>query len=386
MINNGRHISCLGCGVCAVACPHHAIQIVRSQEGFWVPVVDEALCVDCHICDKVCAYTDDKCFLPLDRVENVGAYAVVNKDKEIRKVATSGGAGFAIATYLLQQGYSLVGVRYDNEKNIACHFVTDDLDEFKQTLNSKYIPSYTPNGFSTLMNGKKYAVFGTPCQIDSLRRWARLRKKEENFFFVDLFCHGVPSYLHWDAYLKYHLKKDERLLSPIFRDKRNGWHAYTMSLQTDKRFISVPLQKNDFFQNIFFGNYSLNRSCYSCKYRGSNSAADLRLGDLWGGKYASNEEGITGVLAMTEKGKKLITQITGTLCEVKCENMEVIMAGQLHHNLSVPESRQKLLQGFREDKSLPWLYFWYAKKMWMKNLVPYGIKRFIKKVLYKLKG
>ena len=107
-------------------------------------------------------------------------------------------------------------------------------------MNSKYIPSYTVDGFSDLMKGGRYAVFGTPCQIDSLRRWAKIGRKENNFVFVDLFCHGVPSYLHWQAYLKYHLKVGEKLENPIFRDKRNGWHTYTMSLQTNKRFISNP--------------------------------------------------------------------------------------------------------------------------------------------------
>ena len=259
MITNGINTSCYGCGVCAAACPHHAIKIQQSTEGFWVPIVNIGICVDCKICDKICAYTDGHCLLPNGK-EEVKAYAIVNNNEEIRRISTSGGAGFAIGTYLLQQGYLLVGVRYDSEKNIACHFVTDNLKDFKQTLNSKYIPSYTVEGFSGLMDGQKYAVFGTPCQIDSLRRWARLRKREDNFFFVDLFCHGVPSYLHWNAYLRYHLKAGEKLITPIFRDKRNGWHAYTMSLQTDKRFISTPLQKNDFFQNIFFGNF-LKQDC-----------------------------------------------------------------------------------------------------------------------------
>lgn len=384
MITNGINTSCYGCGVCAAACPHHAIKIQQSTEGFWVPIVNTGICVDCKICDKICAYTDEHCLLPNGK-EEVKAYAIVNNNEEIRRISTSGGAGFAIGTYLLQQGYLLVGVRYDSEKNIACHFVTDNLKDFKQTLNSKYIPSYTVEGFSGLMDGQKYAVFGTPCQIDSLRRWARLRKREDNFFFVDLFCHGVPSYLHWNAYLRYHLKAGEKLITPIFRDKRNGWHAYTMSLQTDKRFISTPLQKNDFFQNIFLGNFSLNKTCYTCKYRGVNSAADIRMGDLWGGKYASNEEGITGVLALTAKGKEVIVDISRNLCQVNLEPLDVIMAGQLHHNLQLPPSRDKLLQGFRENKSLPWLYFVYVRKMWLKNLVPYLVKKNIKRLLYNLR-
>ena len=385
MVNNGLNVTCYGCGICASACPNHAISMQKSNEGFWIPIVDTNLCVYCNICDKVCAYFDDKCMLPTDREMDPCAYSVINNNETIRKESTSGGAGFAIGEYLLQKGYFLVGVHYDIGRNIACHFVTEDLEEFKQTLNSKYIPSYTVDGFKNLMDGRKYAVFGTPCQIDSLRRWARLRKKEDNFFLIDLFCHGVPSYLHWDAYLKYHLKEGEHLTNPIFRDKRNGWHAYTISLQTDKRFISNRLQNNDFFQNIFFGNYSLNKTCYTCKYRGTSSAADLRMGDLWGGKYASNEDGITGVLALTGKGDEVIAGIKECLCTVQKEELSVIMAGQLHHHLAIPKTRAKLLQGFRDNRPLPWIYWAYARKMWLKNLVPYVIKKNIKQLLYKFK-
>lgn len=385
MVKNGLNVACYGCGICASACPNHAISMQKSNEGFWIPIVDTNLCVHCNICDKVCAYFDDKCMLPTDREMAPCAYSVINNDETIRKESTSGGAGFAIGEYLLRKGYQLVGVRYDADRNVACHFVTDDLEEFKQTLNSKYIPSYTVDGFKNLMDGRKYAVFGTPCQIDSLRRWARLRKKEDNFFFVDLFCHGVPSYLLWNSYLKYHLKKGENLINPIFRDKRNGWHAYTMSLQTDKRLISNRLQNNDFFQNIFLGNYSLNKTCYTCKYRGINSAADLRMGDLWGGKYALNEDGITGVLALTGKGKEVIAGIKECLCTVQKEELSTILAGQQRYHLTIPRTRTKLLRGFRENRPLPWLYWVYVRKMWLKNLVPYSTKKNIKQLLYKFK-
>ena len=131
---------------------------------------------------------DKKYSTPVDRLIEVKAYAVVNKDEIIRKTSTSGGAGFAIATYMQQLGYTLVGVKYDNKKNIACHFATNDLEEFKQTMNSKYIPSYTVDGFSDLMKGGRYAVFGTPCQIDSLRRWAKIGRKEL------CFCRSILSW------------------------------------------------------------------------------------------------------------------------------------------------------------------------------------------------
>lgn len=385
MISSGLNISCYGCGVCAAACPKKAIAITISTEGFWVPQIDMGICVNCGICDKVCAYLDKKYSTPVDRLITVKAYAVVNKDEAIRKTSTSGGAGYAIATYMQHLGYTLVGVKYDNKKNIACHFATNDLEEFKQTLNSKYIPSYTVDGFSDLMKGGRYAVFGTPCQIDSLRRWAKISRKEHNFVFIDLFCHGVPSYLHWKAYLRHHLQEGECLENPIFRDKRNGWHFFTMSLQTNQRFISTSLQENDLFQNMFFGNYTLNQPCYHCVYRRYNSSADLRMGDLWGDKYSKNEEGITGVLALTEKGEELMKCLP-QLCNIESEKYSVVVAGQMHHDLSVPASRKKILDGFRKKKYLPSLYFLYARRMWMKNLLPYKMKSLIKQLIYKLRN
>lgn len=384
MINNGKFISCFGCGVCATSCPRKAIDITLSDEGFWVPIVNTELCINCNICDKVCAYNDKKICISTNKLDKSKGYAVTHKNENIVKTATSGGAGFAIAQYLNQKGYKLVGVKYDADKNIACHFCTDSIEEFKTTMNSKYIPSYTVNGFTTLMDGNKYAVFGTPCQIDSLRRWARLKKKEENIIFIDLFCHGVPSYLHWNAYLDFHLKGKEKIIKPIFRDKINGWHAFTISLETNKRKITNTLQKNDLFQNLFFGNYTLNKTCYQCKYRGNNSAADIRMGDMWGGKYAHNEKGITGILALTTKGNEVVNAV-GDLCSIIQESENVVVAGQIHKNTPIPQGRDKLLKGFTNKEPMQVLYYKYAPKMWMKNMIPYRVKCIIKQIIYKLK-
>lgn len=379
-----NHKYCFGCGVCATSCPKNAITIALSDEGFWIPIVDKELCINCNICDKVCAYNDKQISLPTNNLTNPKGYAVIHKDEDIVKIATSGGAGFAVAQHLQTKGYKLVGVKYDNIKNIATHFVTDSIEEFKTTMNSKYIPSYTVNGFRMLMDGNKYAVFGTPCQIDSLRRWAKLKKKEDNFVFIDLFCHGVPSYLHWNAYLNHHLEKDESIVKPIFRDKRNGWHSYTLSLQTNKRLISNTLQENDLFHNLFLGNYTLNRVCYQCKYRGNNSAADIRIGDLWGGKYAHDDKGITGVLALTTKGIEIINALSD-YCTITKETEDVIVAGQIHKDTPVPSTRGQLLNGFSNKKDIKTLYYKCAPKMWIKNLIPYRVKCTIKQVIYKLK-
>lgn len=379
--NNLQNTSCYGCGVCAVACPKDAIKIKLSDEGFWTPQIDAEKCIDCGICDKVCAYIDRENRFNVQNLQSTAAspkaYAVIHKDSELRKVSTSGGAGFAIAEVLHKQGYKLCGVRYNNETHCAEHFTTDSLKEYRQSINSKYIPSYTVEGFKDLMNGDKYAVFGTPCQIDSLKRWAKLKNKLKNFIFIDLFCHGVPSYLHWNAYIKHHLADDEKLLKPIFRDKQNGWHDYTMTLVTDKRTTSKKLTQNDLFQNLFFGNYTLNKCCYQCVYRGVDSFADLRLGDLWGRKYQKEQQGITGVLSFSEVGNNIVSDLAES-CNITQETFDTVIAGQLKHNLPVPTTREKLLNGMKNGKKLRCLFFMNARKMWLKNLVPSFVKQQIK--------
>ncbi len=50
---------CCGCGACSVVCPKGAIEMVADDEGFLFPQVDEALCVGCLMCERVCAFKAD---------------------------------------------------------------------------------------------------------------------------------------------------------------------------------------------------------------------------------------------------------------------------------------------------------------------------------------
>ena len=383
MIKNGFDIECFGCGVCKTSCPVKAIKIQFSNDGFWVPVIDIDKCIECNLCDKICSYLDNEFLESADKLDEPKAYAVIHKDKEVLENSTSGGASMGIAQVLLKNGYNLIGVRYNTDKNIAEHFITNDIEQFKETRNSKYIQSYTSEAFSQINKEDKYVVFGTPCQIDSLKRLMNKKRTLENFIFVDLFCHGVPSYLLWNSYLNHWLKKNEKIEKPLFRDKSNGWHNYTLTLKTNKRNISNSIHNNDFFQNMFLGNYTLNKPCYTCKFKEKNSAADLRMGDLWGGKYSHIESGITGVVAYTERGNTIIDSLS-EFCNVNEETLDVIMAGQLKNDLKIPATRNKILEELKQDKSLKMVYYKNVKKMWIRNLVTYSVKKIIKKLRYNL--
>ena len=97
--------------------------------------------------------------------------------------------------------FSIYIIPYDVKRAKAEHYVASSVDEFILSMGSKYIQSYTLSGFKEINRKDKFLVSGTPCQIDSLRRYINKMKCQENFVLLDFFCHGVPSKFVWDKYI-----------------------------------------------------------------------------------------------------------------------------------------------------------------------------------------
>lgn len=220
---------CYGCGVCATACSRKIIEIGLNQDGFYEPhITDEAKCTECGICTEVCAYLHDELSLT---EATIHPYAAWSRDHMVRRKCSSGGVGFEIGKYLLEQGYKVCGVRYDAEKNRAEHYIATTVEELIPSSGSKYIQSYTVDGFRAIDRKQKYLVTGTPCQIDSFRRYIRKFRCEENFVLLDFFCHGVPSMWVWKKYTTWAEQKVGRITYASWRNKRTGWHdSWAMSI------------------------------------------------------------------------------------------------------------------------------------------------------------
>ena len=84
---NKRKVTCSGCNACAEACPKHCIEMVPDRKGFLYPKVNEVVCIDCGVCERVCPFEDGnkKLNVPLT------AYAAWNKDREQHLSSSSGG-------------------------------------------------------------------------------------------------------------------------------------------------------------------------------------------------------------------------------------------------------------------------------------------------------
>lgn len=347
--NISRLHDCYGCGVCATVCGKKIIEIGLNKEGFYEPrVVDPDRCVGCGLCLDVCSFLQEE---PSLRHTEIHSYAAWSKDAAVRRKCSSGGLGFELGRTLIEEGYKVCGVRYDVERARAEHYIATTVEGLIPSIGSKYIQSYTVDGFQAVNRKEKYLVTGTPCQIDSFRRYIRKFNVEDNFVLMDFFCHGVPSMRLWQKYLQEVEKITGKVTYVSWRNKFTGWHdSYNLLIREKKSFYNSRLSQGDSFYRFFLSDACLGKACYErCKYKYDRSAADIRIGDLWGNTYKSDEDGVSAAVAFTEKGNKILRSCG---CELIDHPFNVVAEGQMKECPRRPGLRSWILARFCSGHSL----------------------------------
>ena len=228
MINIKDPADCCGCTACASICNHDAITMEPDALGFLYPKVDESKCVECGLCEKVCAFNDN-----YDKSLNLpkpDAYAARHKDMDEVMKSRSGAAFVAISDYILEHGGIVYGAGYKDHFRVAHKRATTKVerDEFR---GSKYVQSDLTGVFrmvkQDLKNGLTVLFSGTPCQTSGLNSYVG-KKLRENLVLIDIVCHGVPGPYIWRDYLAYLEKKQGDTITMVnFRDKEVfGWKAH----------------------------------------------------------------------------------------------------------------------------------------------------------------
>lgn len=341
---------CYGCGVCTSACPKHIISLTLDKDGYYEATIqNQEKCINCGICLEVCSFTHEEC---ANQNQIEGSWAAWSNNPIVRKKCTSGGFSFEIGKYLIEQGYKAIGCRYNIETQRAEHFIATTIEEYAQTIGSKYIQSFTEEAFRQIDRKQKYLIIGTPCQIDSIRRMIRKYRCEDNFILMDFFCHSVPSYFVWQAYMHQVEKKVGRITYASWRNKYDyGWH-HNCVMGIEGELTALPMdwnqeldelikirkcsyvgrrEESDMFWKMFLSNFIVGPHCQkNCKYKYDKSSADIRIGDLWGETYRDNEDGVSGIAAFTKRGKEVIESMKDiTLVE---HPFSIVAEGQKREN------------------------------------------------------
>ena len=346
---------CFGCGVCSATCPKKIISISLNKYGFYEPHIEDIdRCTNCGLCLDVCAFNHSELSLAERKIKSWAAWS---NDEDVRRKCSSGGIGFELGKQLIGQGYHAVGCRYDIAEQRAEHYIATTVEEFIQSIGSKYIQSYTADAFRLIQRkGQKYLITGTPCQIDSFRRMIRKFRCEDNFVLMDFFCHCVPSMWAWRAYIKMLEPKIGKVTYASWRNKfEYGWHdswlmgidgettakptdwstEYKSLIAEKETFIQSRMSQGDMFYKLFLGDICLGPQCEkNCKYKYDQSSADIRIGDLWGETYKNDQKGVSALVAFTDRGRDIIENLQNvTLIE---HPFDVVAEGQMkmnaHHN------------------------------------------------------
>lgn len=345
---------CYGCGVCAVACPKKIIDVKLNEEGFYQAYIkNEGNCTHCGICREVCAYSYDDISV---KKPVSSSYAAWSKNEKLRITSATGGVCTELSLQALNEGLKVCAVKYDLEREQTRHYIIDSIDELKPAVGSKYTQSYTVDGFKKIDRKNNYLVIGTPCQIDSFRRYIRRYRIEDNFILVDLFCHGVISMNVW---IKYFDEIKKIVGSPDHVSWRNkytivyddngyrtvpiDWHqSYNIIVKGNKGLYQNKLADGDGFYRFFISNKCLGKACYEhCKYRYDQSAADIRVGDLWGKTYQDNTLGVNSVVSFSEKGNQLLRNSN---CELTPLPFEIVAEGQMKSPPNIKLRNDKIIK------------------------------------------
>lgn len=367
---------CTGCTACAAVCKKEAITMINDTEGFKYPEINKSLCINCNLCDKVCPAEKR-----IERDKFLEVYCGYTKDKNTLISSSSGGIATHLAKHCLSMGGVVCGCTMDDDMYGAKHIFITKPDDLNRIKGSKYLQSSLDNVFlrikEYLKNEINVLFFGTPCQVAGLSEYLTTENiSKENLVLVDFICHGVPSPLVWEKYLKeqeqLHKAKAENV---FFRNKSSGWKNYSLLINfSDGTSFYQPVTENLYLRG-FVSNYYLRPSCYHCNFKNENYYSDITLGDFWSvEKYApncDNKSGVSLIITNSKKGSKLLSPLKN---EVTYE--EIDFANAIKSNPSYSYS-------VKENYIRKHFFNKLKRKSVLKLLNKYCSDKFISKVIRK---
>lgn len=335
---------CSGCKACVEICPTKAIFMYKDEEGFEYPQIDKEKCINCGKCKRLCSFKREN--IEHSKLPRTIIGAKI-KDENERITSRSGGLFIALANYILSQNGVVYGCKLgqDLEVHHARATTKQEIDQFK---GSKYVKSNLKEVYSKikqdLKEGKMVLFSGTSCEVAGLKVVLK-GIDTSKLYLCDIICHGVPSPLIYEEYIKFIENREGKKVKNIdFRDKSFGWstHKETLTFENNKK-ISV-----NYFTELFYSHHILRPSCFNCQFCNMDRVSDITMGDFWGiekeNKNFHDDVGTSLVLVNTVKGHQLIEYIMKDIHWIS-----VYSKHYMQHNLQYPSIKPQNRNEFWED-------------------------------------
>lgn len=337
---------CCGCTACYSICHHKAIEFVADEEGFFYPKFNKDKCIKCGLCEKVCPVIKYK---TEHKTEHPIIYAAINTNQEQYMQSSSGGIFILLCEYIISQKGIICGAKYDENFTVK-HSFARTIEECKTFQGSKYVQSNICNIFPQIkqyLDQQLLVLFsGTPCQVAGLKLY--LRKDYKNLYTVDIICHGVPSPLVFQDYLRF-IKGENEIASINMKSKsEKKGTAIKIDFKNGKSIRQTI--KTDLWNKLYFDHYIIRPSCHDCQFTHYNRAGDITIGDYWGANKFHPEfhpnQMTSLVLINSSRGTSLYDKISNSLDFISIEQEESLQP-QLQYPTKVSPKRQNFWYDYR---------------------------------------
>lgn len=286
-----------------------------DAQGFLQPFVDKGKCIHCKRCEAVCPVLH-----PYSAREPLSVFAAKATDESVVAGSASGGAFTLLASHVIGQGGVVFGAGFKYPEAKVEHMEATSLAELEKLRGSKYSQSDMGDTFQRvkimLESGRNVLFSGCPCQVSGLKHY--LGKDYDNLLTMDLICHGVPSPLVWNDFLREYERKNGARVLKVQSRQYCSWRSYGLTLRFSNGKGPCHVESNDNpFLYGFLRNFYLRDSCCHCPARHLKSGADLTVGDFWDTSslttIVDDNTGVSAIIVNTGKGEGAICSVASQM-------------------------------------------------------------------------
>lgn len=321
-------------------------------------------------------------------------YALENSPEEVNK-SSSGGA-FILICNEIESKYgegkvTFYGACFDSEMNVIYSRVTSS-KECAIFQGSKYVKSNLCNILNLieedLLNDKIVLFSGTPCHIYSVKTYIEKKNlNKNNFFAIDIICHGTPSVEFWNSYKKWlENKHNSKLINYSFRYKPEGWKAYPAYAEFENGKKEINTADTSIYSRLHMKGLITTEGCFNCPFSNEKRIGDITLGDYWGideilPEFPNKEKGVSLVIVNTDRGNEILSLLKKTNREIYLEKTNNNCYLKYQHNLKEKTNKPNNYKSFWEDFNN--ISFENLLKKYLNYGFLYKAKHNIKKIIRK---
>ena len=378
---------CVGCGLCVMECPKHAISMHSNEEGFLYPEIDEQICDGCDICNLVCKGYKEQCHQK-NKAPKVKACQTLDERWLIE--STAGGFFPTLAQWVIEQNGVVFGTAYNaNMIPVVCK--AESIEEVCRFNGSKYVQSdlslALPEVKTKKKKGRIVLFSGTPCQVAAVKTLCK-GFVGKSLLTMDVVCYGVPSPGLFRAFLDTIEKKSQaKIVDYRFRDKhKNGWSHTTVITMVDANGKTMQYEEEDYsripYYKMFGSRNCFRKECYSCQYNTIERVSDFTTGNFWNIEKMTDvfdtKNGVSMLLLNTDLAQSVFERIANRFQIIDMTREQAIQANDaLVHTCKYPSDRDSIYRCFARQG---------FNSMFQKYYVDTPIKKALRKVKSLLKS